>query len=171
MTARAGHVVTVGDLFTSVTALKTSDESVTSSTTLQDDDQLALPLIASAKYRMIGYILYTGAADGGTGAGGLKMQFTGPSGAVMQWTNFGTNVAIAAPSTNLTYNVVAESLAAGSPRSVASNGGVVMSCAPAGYISVSSTAGTLQLKWAQNTSSATATVVKTGSWLELVRIA
>lgn len=162
---RAGHIATVADFSTTVVALKTSDESVASSTTLQNDDQLALPLVANAKYRMIAYIMYDGAADAGTGQGGLKMQFTGPSGAVMQWTNFGNNTGGLT-----TYNVVIEGLAAGSPRSVGTNGGTLMSCEPKGYISVSSTAGTLQFKWAQNISSPTATLVKAGSWIELVRV-
>jgi hypothetical protein len=163
MTARAGHIVTVADFGTTLFALKTSDESVASSTTLQNDDQLVLSVAANAKYRMIGYIVYDGAADP---AGGLKLQFTGPSGATMPWTNFGANISGASQ-----YNVVVEQLAAASPRSVPTNNGVLMSCAPKGLLVVSSTAGSLQLKWAQNSSSATATVVKANSWLELVRVA
>lgn len=166
MAIRAGHKVTVADFDAlGLFAVKTADEGVTSSTTLQNDDELVIAVSASAKYIMDGYLLYTGAADP---AGGLKMGWTGPSGAAMSWTNFGVNQN-GSPSL-VNYNVVAESLAGG--RGVATNTtSTTMSCRPTGILTVGVTAGNLQLQWAQGTSNATATTVKTGSWLRLVRVA
>lgn len=166
MAIRAGHKVTVADFDAlGVYALKTGDESVTSSTSLQNDDQLFLPLSANAKYIFNGYLVYTGALDP---AGGLSLQFTVPSGSSGLWTNFGTNANVSPSVVN--YNVVAESFGSGSPRGVGSVGsGTTMSCQPRGYISTSTTSGNLQLRWAQNVSDATSTVVKTGSWLQVVR--
>lgn len=146
---------------------KPANESVTSSATLQDDNDFAFAVAANAIYTLQTYIIYSGAIDGGTGAGGLKMQFTGPAGAGMTWTNFGANVSGGV--TN--YNVVAEGLAAGAPRSVPTNAGTTMTCQPKGTLVTSGTSGTLQFRWAQNTSNATATVVGINSWMRLKRVA
>lgn len=146
---------------------KPVNESVTSSATLQDDDDFAFAVAANAVYTLDSYIIYSGAIDGGTGAGGLKMQFTGPAGTGMTWTNFGANVSGGV--TN--YNVVAEGLAAGSPRSVPTNAGTTMTCQPKGVIVTAGTSGTLRFRWAQNLSNATATVVGANSWMRLTRVA
>jgi hypothetical protein len=162
MALRAGHDVIVSDFDAlGVFALKTANESVTSSTTLQNDDQLVLAVAASAKYFMEMFIPYTGAASP---AGDLKMGFTGPSGATMTWANFGVN------SSALTaYNVVGEALAGG--RAVGTNGATTMCCQPKGYLQTSTTSGNLQFQWAQNSSSGTATTILAGALLKLTRIA
>lgn len=146
---------------------KTAPQSVTSSTALVDDTELFFAVEANTVYEMEGYLLYAGALDGGTGAGGLKLQFTGPSLATLKWTNFGANVAGGVSA----YNVVTELLTAVSPRSVPTNAGTQMSCQPRGRLSIGSTAGTFRLRWAQNTSNATPTTVDEGSILKLKKIA
>lgn len=162
MALRAGHIVTVADFdLIGVYSLKTADESVTSSTTLQADDLLFLPVAANARYIMDGWIRYTGAL---TPAGDLKMQFTVPSGAAMSWTNFGVN-----PSALLDYNVVVEVAGTGSPRAVGGQA-TEMSCSPRGYVTTGSTSGNMQLMWAQNASNGTPTTIKTGSFLRLIRV-
>lgn len=142
---------------------KSATESVTSSTTLQNDDHFVFSVVANAKYELDSYIWYDGAADPG---GGLKMQFTGPAGAAMTWTNFGVN------QSGLTqYNVVPEGLAAGAPRTVGTNGATAMTCQPKGVFTSAGTAGSLQFLWAQGVSNATATRVLADSWMRLTRIA
>jgi len=154
-----------GDLLTAATGnvvVKSGTQTVTSSTTLVDDSELKLTVPAiTAKYLMLAYLLYDGALDP---AGGLKMQFTGPG--TMTWTNFGAN--ISAPSG---YNVVTEQLSAASPRAVPTNAGTQMSCCPMGILSTTGSGGTLLLRWAQNTSNATATRVMANSLLMLARVA
>lgn len=165
MALRPFHKVVVSDFDAlGIVAYKTATETVTSSTTLQADDQLFLPLSTNARYLFDSMLFYEGAASP---AGDLKLQFTGPAGAVMQWANFGVN------SSGLTqYNVVQEALAAGSPRAVGTNGaGVGMCCQPKGILTTSSTSGNLALLWAQNASNATGTLVKSGSFIRLVRVA
>lgn len=165
MAIRAGHIVTVEDFDVfGVTAYKTGDESVTSSTTLQNDDLLVLPVVANARYIMDALFFYTGAGDGPTG--GLKLGWTGPSGATMLWNNFGTNQNTGAL---VGYNVVAENIGGG--RGVGTNGGTQMSCAPKGTLVTGASSGNLQLQWAQGGSNATATVLKVGSFIRLTRIA
>src|SRR5262245_26161469 len=101
---------------------------------------------------------------GGTaGASDLKWAFTAPSGAVLRY-------GVSYNSTGLTgqvaiYHVGTDVVAAGT------NGtGNVLAVTMQGSLTTSSTTGNLQLQWAQNTSSATATTVGTGSVLVLTRI-
>lgn len=162
MALRAGHKVVVSDFdILGVFADKTSDETVTSSTTLQDDDELFLTVAANARYIVDAFVDYTGANDP---AGGLKMGWSGPSGATMKWTNFGVN-----QSALTSYNVVVETIAGG--RIVGTNGGTEMSCQPRGRLVTSSTSGTFRFRWAQGVSNVTGTVVKAGSFVRLVRVA
>lgn len=165
MALRVAHKVAVSDFDAlGITAWKTADETVTSSTTVQNDDQLFLPLALNAKYKFDAVIFYSG---GASPIGDLKLKWTGPVGAVMQWANFGVNTS------GLTqYNVVVEALAAASPRAVGTNGaGNWMSCRPAGTLTTAGTSGNLQLQWAQNSSSATGTIVYANSYISLLRVA
>lgn len=160
-----GRIATVADFDAlGVWALKTSTESVTSSTALQNDDQLFLPVVANAKYTFEMFIIYDGA---GAGLGDLKRDFTGPAGIVMNYANFGPNNSGA----GLTqYDVVMETVS-GVTRVLGTNGATAMCAQPKGYIATSSSSGTFQFRWAQNVSVGTATRVLVGSWMKLTRIA
>lgn len=151
-----------------VTIRKPANESVTSSTALQDDDHFAFTVAANSVYTVESFIVYTGAADP---AGGLQMAFSGPAGASMSWANYGVNINLPSPTTLISYNVVAETLAAGSPRSVGTNLGTAMTCRPTGTLVTSGTSGTLRFRWAQSVSNATATVVQANSWMRVWKIA
>lgn len=164
MSVRAGHKAVVSDFDNiGVTISKTSNESVTSSTTFQNDDQLVLPLAASATYAFEAFLIY----DGST-AGDLKLQFTGPSGCAMNWANF-ANVSGAASAT-LTYGPIMNTLAQVTPQGIACNGATAMCARPAGIVINGSTSGNLQLKWAQVASNATATRILIGSWMKITRM-
>lgn len=144
--------------------MKTVTESVSLSTSLQNDNDFAWSCVASASYVLDGHLIYDGAADT---AGGLKMQFTVPSGtSTFYWTNFGANQGALS-----SYNVVAELGGTGSPRSVGTNLGTPMSLAPRGTLITGANAGTLQFLWAQQASNATATRILAGSWMRLARVA
>lgn len=165
MPIRAGHIVVTADFDVfGITAYKSGDESVTSSTVMQNDDLLVLPVVPNARYLLDCFFVYTGAADA---AGGFKIGWTGPAGATMKWANFGVTQGVAPSLVN--YNVVVEALAGG--RGVATNGGTEMSCRPFGVLNTSTTGGNLQLQWAQGASNATPTVLKAGSTMQLRRIA
>lgn len=141
---------------------KAANESVTSSTTLQNDDHFAFSVAANASYALEGYVIYDGNT---TPAGDLKAAFTVPAGATLWWTNFGTNVS------NLTqYNAATQNGTAS--RALPTNGGTTgtISFAPRGYLNTAGTAGTFQFQWAQNVSNATATTVFGGSWMKLTRM-
>ena len=142
-------------------AEKASDQPLTSSTTLASDSALLVPLEASAKYDVELKLYYTG---GTTGSSDLKFAWTVPSGTTIT----GSALAISNPLgvallyyTQATASVFSASNGTGNPFGIRVWGTVV----------TSSTTGNLQLTWAQNTSSATATTVKAGSLLTARRIA
>jgi hypothetical protein len=130
---------------------KNSDQSVTSSTTLVNDTQLTWPVSANTNYVFSMDLVYTGAATGN-----LKVGWGTPSGATMSWSAVGLD-------TSLGYKNVAN-LAAGTT----SNFGAVSTTIGrlvqlTGYLHVDVTAGTFVLKWAQDTSNASSTVMRAGS--------
>lgn len=145
-------------------ARKTSDESVTSSTTLQNDDTLLLPVRASSVYRFTALVGYVGNTTGD-----IKLGFTFPSGATCHWAGKG------ASSSDDGYGTTGASKhsavfgeVSGTATSFAgstSNLAVLIE----GILITGTTAGNLTLQWAQNTSNGTATTVKAGSFLELSR--
>jgi hypothetical protein len=141
---------------------KAADEPATSSTTLQNDDELFLTLSASATYALDGYLITAGAT---VTTGDLKIDWTVPSGTTMKYTSFG--VVVSSPAVQYEATVNASSTA----RPIGTNGSSDMGVPVRAVIITSTTAGTLQLRWAQNTSSATPTIIRAGSWLRLTRIA
>ncbi|WP_369778829.1 hypothetical protein [Streptomyces sp. R33] len=144
-----------------LTVIKAADESITSSTTIQDDNHLTLAVAANATYLLEGTLFY----DGAFNAGHLKATFSLPAGATIFW-------AINAPATggtaayasdaNTTGNLVAGTYGTGGAKTTASI---------LGTVTTAGTAGNLLLRWAQNASNATATTIYAKSWLRLLRTA
>lgn len=160
---RAGHIVTVADLVDGLGKIfvKENSESLTSTTTLQDDDELIMPVSASTNYVFDGYLIYRASTTGD-----LKLTFTGPTGAVGTWTAGGPNAATS-PATD--FDSTGNDL--GVTRAIAGNGAAAdMTCSVRGYLQVGVTAGDLKLRWAQNTLDATATQIRTRSWIRLQKV-
>lgn len=145
-------------------ARKTADESVTSSTTLQNDDTLLVSVEASAVYEFALHLAVVGNTTGD-----FKMGFTFPTSSTCWWSGKGgveTDAGFGA-SGSTRHSV---SFGDASGTAVAYTGSTtILSIHVMGVLSVSTTAGTLQLQWAQNTSNATATTVKAGSFLRAQR--
>jgi hypothetical protein len=148
--------------------VKAANETVTSSTTLQNDDELFVSVEANAQYEVSLRLLHD---SDNTAAADVKMSWTGPSGATMFWGGHGANVAESGASsgtitaTNMETHLINETMTFGggdSTGTYAILGGVLVT---------SSTAGTLQYQWAQNTSNAIASTVRAGSTLSVRRIA
>jgi hypothetical protein len=149
--AYAGQRITgtIERMAAGVTAWKTSQTSVTSSTTLAPDPDLSVPVVASATY-LFELVLMN--CSGGA-AGALKLNFAVPSGAAGDYLDLGNN-------TSGTDSIIdAGALTTVTPNNC--NAGVLVK----GLIVVSTTAGNLTLQWAQNSSNATATVVGVNSYL------
>lgn len=136
---------------------KATLESVTSSTAMQNDDELVLALEANVRYLFMAYINYQGAA-----AGDIQWDFTGPAGATGQAVVASSEEADAVNSRDLFGGPYGQGCSGGT--GTASDGMTIT-----GSVITVGTAGNLQFRWAQLTSSGTATSVRAGSWLRLTR--
>lgn len=164
--ANAGLIVAGSRILASVMAqiapqavIKGADQSLASSTTMQNDNALFAAVIANATYLFLCYLDY----EGGTqGSSDLKWQWNVPAGGTLRYAEIGNNLSGVVQSPSLAGSTVwsAGTSGAGSLR------GVLM----AGSLIMSSTAGNIQLQWAQNTSNATPTIVHAQSFLALWRI-
>lgn len=137
---------------------KATDESVASSTTLQDDDDLQV-VASGGIYSVVGYIPVDVTAGGikmtvGGTATYIKMSLT-----LKMWSGFTTS-----PGTVNTTGFL-----------VTAGGGPIQTTSPIDLVEISGTfqiggSGTVIIRWAQRTSSGTATKVLAGSLLTLTRL-
>lgn len=157
MVFAAGDILTADDL-NPLFAYKTADESVTSSTTLQDDNHLFLSVTASTRYLVESYFAWTSPA-----AADFKFTYTTPVGVSGFWTALNPTLASAAsaPYTG--------SLAWGSTGTF-EGFATDMFARVNGILVVGGTAGTLKFQFAQNTSNATPCTVRAYSWLRLIEV-
>ncbi|MFI6861304.1 hypothetical protein ACIBKZ_15615 [Streptomyces sp. NPDC050421] len=126
-------------------AIKSADTSRVSTATAANDNHLTVPVAANATYAVETVIVWT------TGGGGMRVDFGAPSGSSMVWTdNDGSGSSTLG--TDLTFNATTGTSLKGA-------------------LKTGSSAGTLALRWAQNASHATATVLKSGCYLSARRIA
>jgi hypothetical protein len=137
-----------------LSAYKGSGQSVTSSTTLVNDSALAIELQANAVYSFILVLGYNGAS----GAGNLKFGWALPSGSSMGYSLYGNSTSGSA--TDGPWETASSVPALGTSGTGTSLGAVAQ-----GTVSTGSTAGDMQLQWAQNTTNSTATTVLAGSVL------
>lgn len=141
-------------------AYKGADQSIASSTALANDSALFVPVVANAVYLFIMFLDYEGASGSGFG---IKFGWTFPSGLTLRAAQLG----FSSTGADLVATMIKESTVASAESQGA---GTLDSVLLLGTIAVSSTAGTLQLQWAQNTSSATPTIVHASSALSLWQI-
>lgn len=141
-------------------ARKPSNESVTSSTTLQTDDHLSVAVQANSAYLMTCLIKYDGDA-----AADIKVLFRCPTSATLNAVGI-TLVGGAASQSDQQNTPYSENTSQiwGCLGSGSTLYGLVT-----GLLLTSGTAGTLSVEWAQNVSSGTATRVLIGSFLNLDR--
>lgn len=143
------------------TAVKTADTGRTSTTALVNDPDLVLAVSANATYRVLCYLNFDG---GNLGASDLKVQWSVPSTATFRYQceGAGTGGGYIGQVTRFGSDIYAiGTLGAGNP------------CAAmmTGSLKVLANAGSIQLLWAQNTSSGTATTMRAQSFIEMQRIA
>ncbi len=144
-------------------AIKPASQSVTSSVTLVSDTALAIPLpVANAQYIFRAMLYYKG---GTLGASDLKLVWAIPSGASLVYMINGVGAG-----GQLSFD--GGGFAGGGGAQAFGTQGTSTQCGVlfCGSLIVGSTTGTLQLEWAQNTSSGTATTVEAGSLASLTRV-
>lgn len=160
----AGSRITASGLNTMLPkqAFKLATTSLTSTTTLTADPDLVLSIGSGelGSYEIDGFLSVTGAAVG-TGDVKIALSYTGTMGA-NGWVAQGSDTSSI---TNL--HGFGRSID-GTTQAFGVNGANFTVVDLGGSIQAL-TAGVLTLSWAQNTSSATATNMRLGSWLRLTR--
>lgn len=150
----ADHINRLAPIFTR----KTADETIISSAALQNDDVLLASVEANATYEFrLRVVINSGTTPD------FKMGWTFPTGLTMAYDLLeGETLGTAA-------NVVQGPYIQTDVPPVSTSGSDQPWIAE-GLVIVSSTAGTLQWQWAQNTSTASNTIVRAGSYLRLTRV-
>lgn len=152
---------TSSQFVTPVFARKSTDEARASDTTLANDTSLVLPgLVNGAIYEIDGVINYHGGAGGS--AGFFKWAFAVPSGSTMTY-------AYARENESGVFSGAYPS--GGTTTNTANTTGVSTTmCVQLRGILICGSNGSLQFKWAQDTSVGTATTVEANSWLSARRV-
>lgn len=135
------------------TVVKTATESVTSSTTLQNDDELSFSVVANTSYYIEVILVYDSPAGGGTPD--IKTQFALAAGAFVSAQVFGVGVSNAEAAT--TQNVFNTAIVWGT--------GTTPRVLRLEVFVRADTTTTLHFQWAQNVSGVNATRVLAGSTL------
>lgn len=135
----------------SVTVVKTADETVNNSAVYQNDDHLFKAVLANTTYKCNLDIQFSS-----TAVANFKIDFTIPAGATIYVPSFHATIA---------YNVAGPNCAVTGVSGVGA--GVPLPFRAWFTLVVGATAGTLQLRWAQNTAQVSNTVVYLGSSLQV----
>jgi hypothetical protein len=142
-------------------ASKTADESLTSNTTLQDDNDLSVTVAANSVYEVEFGLVY----EAGT-TGDIKYKWVAPAGATFTHSANRLNVgATLTGDDTVSVDAISVTVSAGGLGT-----GVSLPIEGKGLLRVASTAGTFKLQWAQDTSSAGATIMKADSFIVLRRV-
>lgn len=142
---------------------KTADESVTSSTTLQNDTHLLFAVAANEVWLFEAFL-----AVEGSDAGDFKLAFKVPSGATLIWAAHGVRTGATTATDDINAIVIeVDDSPATYGSAAASDVGIFVK----GTIVNGANAGDLQLRWAQATSDGTPTKVLANSWLKGFRSA
>ena len=146
--------------------LKNADESVTSSTVLQNDDALLATIGATGTYA---FDLYLFASSAANAAGDLSVGFTFPTG-TMYFGASGPSVNLASGSQDVAEWI--QRLSAVSGTTTVNFGlSTTITRSHIHGLFIATATGTLQTQWAQFASNANASTVKAGSHLILRRVA
>lgn len=140
-------------------AVKTADETVNNSNSLQDDDHLSLTVEANSKYILRLYLV----GDVGNSTPGLKCALTVPAGVT-----FSGSV-----SSNRTSTALLENNVTDLSNMLASNtwtNGANCKADISGTLVIGVNAGTVTLQWSQITAHASNTKISIGSYLLLIKV-
>lgn len=142
---------------------KSADESLASSTTIQDDDHLFFTPILNTDYWITMFVIYDGAGPDPT-LGDLKISWSVPTGSTFDYISDG----LISTATSGVFDVSRSAQIA--PAGGNPTPGTIGTSSPVtalikGVFRMGGTAGTFRFRWAQNTSNATATRVRAGSCL------
>ncbi len=173
MTFLAGQRLAAADLNDlNAAVVLASDATVNNTTTLTAVSGMSFDLAASSTYILDGWLRWASnpTAD-------FKVGWTIPSGADGWWTMFNPYVASSPVGGRERVGYMDTSTislqgsnALSSTGDDESTGTIDLAAIPRGYIVTSTSAGTLQLAFAQNTANGSNTILGAGSWLTVRRV-
>lgn len=144
--------------------VKSGDETITSSTTLQNDDHLFLSVAANTRYLLETFLM----AIGSVNVQRIKLFWTAPSGSTLQW----SLLSVFGNATSSTDAMECGTLAIGDTGKINAVSSVTPTFSvPRGILLTGGSAGTLQLQWAPDNVTANSATLKSGSMLRLTRLA
>lgn len=159
MAINAGQRVSADELnaLGPLQVIKPGDQSYTT-TSLQNDTDLVLPVAANTSYLVNIFLVYEG---GTAGSADMKVGMSLPSGATFRAANFGMNASGGTTGSNAVIDnatITGQTNGAGTVRSLTLTGTLV----------TGSSAGNFQLQACQNSSSATAVKIhgQSSMWLQ-----
>ncbi len=138
-------------------AQKSADETVTNSTTLQDDNNFTFTLAAGRTYEIRSTWKVSCPIDG------LKIKLVAPA----STTEFVTVFANRSATDDITYVVNQGTAYAVSPSNLMNN---TIDMMELNGIITTTAAGTFKVQWAQNTASATSTTLNAGSFMKITLV-
>jgi hypothetical protein len=141
---------------------KTADEVISNTTTLQNDDVLLLPVAANTTYEFVMMVGF-----GASTVADFKWALTFPAGVTAHVHDIRQDTA------TLTTYILGATTGYASGTAIAIGGTGAASFRTIwlrALIIVTSTAGTLQFQWAQNTAEVSNATVRAGSYLKLLQI-
>ena len=134
--------------------VKSADQSRTSSTVLTNATDMSFSVAANTYYSFQFQLLFNIAGAGAGTGGGLNISITCPAGGTLMFGSPG-GLYSGATGSGTTYVLVSST-----------NLIVPLNVMITGYLSNGANAGTLQLQFSQNTSSANAVTMRKGSWFQ-----
>lgn len=140
---------------------KTADETVNNSTTLQNDDHLFFPIEAGERWFAEAVLKLEGSSENAD----FQFDWTGPAGASFAWERYINQASFLGVTTGNNPNALSSSA-----LTIGSRNGV-QAIVLAGWFTAAGTAGTIRLRWAQNTATVENSKVLTDSFLRLTRLA
>lgn len=146
----------------------TDSAAVVSSTVVHEDEQLTLAPRAGTTYTLSGLLMWVGDVTGD-----IQVGFTFPQPATLHWGVVGPSEAGLTTPADVTRGAGqwwARHGQTTSPTATiqyAASTAVMLGHLTGELITGASATGPLTMRWAQNTSSATGLVMKTGSWIKL----
>lgn len=154
--------------------IKSVDEQVVNSATLQNDDELVLPLLANTDYWLECFIKYGAHQDMD-----LKINFSVPSGTTFDLVHNGLRTGhistdpapVGSGIDTVSRAQFTQASSGGTPGGVGTSNAATVVCPVEGRIIVGGTAGNIQMTWSQATALAgSGTIVRAGSCMILQRL-
>lgn len=140
---------------------KTAAETVTSSTALQDDDHLLIPIAANETWAFEMVLFYGSAGS----AGDFKIAFTVPASATGAWGATGPVIGLTSVDTASMWSRSYASFGDSNTISFGTAPGTFdLTAIVKGLCVNSSTAGNITLRWAQNTSDGSGCTIRVNSY-------